>query len=243
MNSVISALLALAIMLGAVTIAGHWYYSRMQMPAGEYLLAIVVGHEEGRPGAKGVSPPFPEGPAGHEYLWNSGLARMIEKNAGSRGIKTKTFFRDGIGVEGAYLQVKQWYDEHATDTPKAAVELHFNANAGDSQGTVTLYGGPGPSRLWARTLQSRIASVYSRDSRTDHGIRKIKPGGRGRANVTQVHPSALIEPFFGDNYIDALLGIERKPQLAEAIIFAFIDMFGSISEVNDDLFYQIIYGV
>lgn len=191
-------------------------------------LAIVVGHTRQSQGAGALSPPFPASTtdagvsARHEYAWNTDLARMIRKRAELARIRCEIFFRDGVGIAGAYENVRRW-------SPKATVELHFNAGGGNARGSLVLYG-RAESKPWAEALQKRIVTLYNRQGRSeDRGV--FIPGPqrgyeRGLASVTQLHPSALIEPFFGDSQSDAMLGLQKKQGLADAILAAFASFAG-----------------
>src|SRR5690606_11530320 len=91
-------------------------------------------------------------------------------------------------------------------------------------GSLVLYGAE-QSRPWAAALQKAIVRTFDRQGRSeDRGI--FIPGGsngydRGLASVTRLHPSALIEPFFGDNAADAGMAMRKKADLARAILEAF----------------------
>ena len=197
-------------------------------------LAVVVGHTARSQGYGGVVPPFPhDNPSTrvkehHEYAWNTDLAQRIKKFATANKIRCEIFRRDGVGVEGSYANAKRW-------GPTATVELHFNS-VGNPQrdrhvkGSLTLYGAKA-SRAWAQTLQDSMVVLYSRQGRQeDRGIHIPGPDNgykRARANVTQIHPSALIEPFFGHNPEDARLGTEKKQALAEALVAAYAKFAGA----------------
>ncbi|TNB87431.1 hypothetical protein FHD68_18155 [Paracoccus marcusii] len=77
------------------------------------------------------------------------------------------------------------------------------------------------SQAWAQALQNEFVTLYNRTGRLNRGLKDQSAGGRGHLSLTQIHPSALIEPFFGDEPSDAQLGEQRKRQLADAIIAAF----------------------
>ncbi|TIR32383.1 MAG: hypothetical protein E5X35_14640, partial [Mesorhizobium sp.] len=191
--------------------------------AGPRGLAIVVGHTAVAQGARALSPPFPaDSPATrvsehNEYAWNTDLAMKIKALAETAGVRCEIFFRDGVGIRGAYEAVRSW-------GPEATIELHFNAADGRARGSLVLYGAE-QSRPWAETLQKAIVRTFDRQGRSeDRGI--FIPGGsrgydRGIESVTKVNPSALIEPFFGDNASDAGLAVRKKAELARAILEAF----------------------
>jgi N-acetylmuramoyl-L-alanine amidase len=189
-------------------------------------LAIVIGHSsEGTDkGASGLSPPFPNAASDGraEYFWNQDLAGRIEAIATARGIRVKTFRRrqnGGPGIREAYRLVAQW-------KPQASVELHFNAAGPTARGSETLFGRSG-SRPWARALQDKLVALYGRTGSQDRGLKDANVEGRGVLSLTnEVQPSALIEPFFGSNSEDALLGISRKDGLAAAVVNAFATFVG-----------------
>lgn len=179
-------------------------------------LALVVGHTRTSPGAMGVSPI-----SASEYEFNRELALLVEKSGNSRGHQVATFFRDGVGIEGAYEQVAEWKAD-------AVVELHFNAFNGEARGTETLYCNDNDQmkvleKEFAELVQQHICQVFNRTDRTNRGIKSLSRSDRGYQNVTQLFdiPSILIEPFFGDNPTEAQMAVAKKQQLAEAIILAF----------------------
>lgn len=179
-------------------------------------LAIVVGHTERSPGAKGVSPIFD-----YEYFWNKRLAKLIQSSANSNNVECGIFFRDGIGVVGAYEKVAQW-------RPQSCIELHFNAYNGSVLGTETLYGLYDPSREWAQNIQDAMVELYERRGMLDRGLKKRAIGERGGKNVNQLEdiPSCLIEPYFGDASEDALLADDYLNELAQSIVATHKNLFG-----------------
>jgi hypothetical protein len=180
-------------------------------------LAIVVGHTKNATGAFGV-PPINE----NEYPWNKELAATLLARATPAGIACKVFFRDGIGIAGAYRQVAEW-------NARASIELHFNsADGGGARGTETLHGLPAVSLPWARIVQAELVALYNRIDNTNRGAKLRRPNERGgeSVNALQNIPSVLIEPFFGDNAADAALGHQKKSQQADALIAAFKKFVG-----------------
>ncbi|MFM9848675.1 MAG: penicillin-insensitive murein endopeptidase [Hyphomicrobiaceae bacterium] len=185
---------------------------RSETPNG---LAIVVGHTRIAPGVDGRVPPF-AADMKFEYPWNSDLAQRMLAYAQSRGIRCKLFFRDEIGIPGAYREVMRW-------KPQATLELHFNADEGAARGTETLYkNGNARSRVWAQALQDAMVALYNRTGSQNRGLKPRDPGDRGHESVNQIHPSALVEPFFGDNTEDARLGVNNKDRQAQVLVDAFI---------------------
>lgn len=179
-------------------------------------LAIVVGHTRRAPGAVGR---FPTGRE-TEYPWNKDLAFRIQAECGKRGIESKIFYRDRIGVSGAYRNVKAW-------KPEATVELHFNSASPSARGTETIYG-KSASERWATLVQNEMLKVLDRPARLDRGLllRNERNRVRGWRSVTRVHPSALIEPFFGSSTSESALGAGRKAELALGIVHAFMKLRG-----------------
>lgn len=178
-------------------------------------LAVVVGHTRSSPGAEGKAPPLPSSPAAarYEYTWNSELAEMIKQKADAGGIRCSVFLRDNGGITGAYARVRQW-------RPEATVELHFNAFNKQVRGTETLFA-LSSSLAWAQALQDEFVALYERKGSLNRGLKDRSGGGRGHLSLTQIAPSALIEPFFGDEPSDAELGDKNKARLANAIVEAF----------------------
>jgi N-acetylmuramoyl-L-alanine amidase len=182
-------------------------------------LAIVVGHTKNSGGAKGISPINAS-----EYVYNTNLADMIKQYGEARGHMVDVFFKDENEIGKAYKQDK----ESAAD---ACVELHFNAYNGTVQGTETLYIHQGKekellSTQLAQVMQRQICIVFSRPTTvggTNRGVKVLGKEDRGYGNLTQLKtfPSILIEPFFGDNTADAQLAVDKKQDLANAIIIAF----------------------
>ncbi len=175
-------------------------------------LAVVVGHERRAAGANALVPPFAQAMRA-EYHWNQELAAMIVAEAKARAIRSEIFYRDRAGIPGAYADAAAW-------RPAATVELHFNCYNGTVAGTETLYGSE-RSLAWARALQTEMVGLYRRTGAGDRGLKDRSKGGRGHYSVTRIHPSALIEPFFGDHADDAAMAMETKSALARAIVRAF----------------------
>ena len=171
-------------------------------------LAIVVGHTSNSAGA------YARGPINQsEYFWNKDLAERLKSECANRGVPSRIFYRDGIGIRGAYRQVKAW-------GAACVLELHFNAFNGSAHGTETLYDKDrnAGSKAWAQKLQdAQLDALGLRD----RGLKERDPGYRGYLSVSILDiPSALIEPFFGDNAADALAAHSRKDVLAEELAAA-----------------------
>ena len=168
-------------------------------------LAIVVGHTQASPGASG-GPPINQS----EYPWNKDLASKIKAACSAVGVESKIFFRDNVGIGGAYQQVSDW-------GASCVVELHFNSFNGTARGTETLFDKDrnSGSAAWAQRLQTAMLGALGT---VDRGLKECNPGDRGFGSVSALNiPSALIEPFFGDNQADAQKGHNNKDDLAEAV--------------------------
>ncbi|OQX15966.1 MAG: hypothetical protein BWK73_05405 [Thiothrix lacustris] len=178
-------------------------------------LALVVGHSARSPGAKGC-PPISR----HEYHWNQFLAKIIKDIATAKGINCEIFYRDGIGILGAYQEVNDWKAD-------ACVELHFNAYNGQVVGSEVLYGSSNIfSKKLAEDFQEMLVRVYSREGVANRGIKHCKAGvDRGGENVNQLVniPSCLIEPYFGDAQSDAKKAKKYINVLADSIIAVYLN--------------------
>lgn len=182
-------------------------------------LAIVVGHMKNSGGAKGV-PPINSS----EYEYNADLANMVKQSGEAHGHIVNIFFRDKGGVVGAYQQVKE-----AVVT--ACVELHFNAYNKAVQGSETWYleldkDKDSSAVKFALITQRHICGVLGRPVEVggaNRGIKGARKGDRAYNSLSQLKgfPCILVEPFFGDNAADAQLAVDKKLELANAIILAF----------------------
>lgn len=188
--------------------------------------AIVVGHTQKRPGAKGVAPLNKS-----EYQYNSELAQVIYRLAREDGIDAKVFTRDKIGLRGAYKQVNSWITE---DDIGCCVELHFNAFNGKAKGTETLFDtDPQDSIELSRFVHNEIIDVLGRKGKEDRGLKKVIDGDRGGYNLKLCEvPGCIIEPFFGDNIEDACLGNEMMFEIAAAIVNGIKEYFKQYEYVN-----------
>lgn len=173
-------------------------------------LALVIGHSARNSGAYAVSPID-----NTEYYWNTQLALAVLSFAGVNGVDCGIFFRDGIGVHGAYRQVKEW-------GAGTCIELHFNSFNSRVSGTETLHGEYDKSKELAALVHREILKIYDRPKRKDRGIRKRVPGERGGRSLSQLThiPSIIVEPFFGDVSTEAQLGMSHFDDYAQALVKA-----------------------
>lgn len=177
------------------------------------VLGVIVGHTQVAPGAFAVAPIGQS-----EYPWNLDLARKIKTAGAAQDVDVRVRLRDKVGIRGAYDQISEV-------NPKAIVELHFNAANRAVRGTETLYAFA-KSKPWAERLQAEMVAVYNRTGKSNRGLKRRVAGDRGFESVSQLPeiPTALIEPFFGDNTTDAKAGQTQKDNLAAAIIAAFLKL-------------------
>ena len=182
-------------------------------------LGIVVGHTKNDGGA--ASPTLGQ----QEYTWNKDLAARIV--AVSSAIERKVFFRDGVGITGAYKATDAW-------GANITVELHFNsADSKKATGTGILYlaGSPRGKRL-AGVLFARINAVLGLGDWPKGAGGAVTPFmASGQAMRWQLSlssgkaPDTLIEPFFGSNPNDCAKAAANKDALAAAIVKAAEDWF------------------
>ncbi len=184
-------------------------------------LAIIVGHTASRPGARAVAPIDM-----NEHPFNKDVAERMESAARARGIVARTFFRDGVGIRGAY-QAAVGFE------PGAIIELHFNAAGSPlARGTETLCSAANPlSRALADTVQQAMVRVFSREGRSDRGVKVLTDGDRGFVNVSAAPsvPSVLVEPFFGSSEQECRLAKERTEAYAGGLVEAFESFMASQS--------------
>ena len=193
-------------------------------------IAIIVGHEKGKPGAiiqhgpwKGLS----------EYGYNSAVAYMIEKKLEAAGASVLVIFRDRIGIIGAYQKAREARADFV-------VELHFNSSADpQANGCETLIS----SVKTSASKREELFAIYFADAINDiggmsagkrrhgNGILQVRREDRGGANVNALTdiPCALIEPFFGSHPASCLLwGSEYgQRKIADAILHGLTEAIGT----------------
>lgn len=183
-------------------------------------LAIVVGHTLNSPGATMKHPEYL-----NEYFYNTAVSEKILEFSKEYNIECRVFFRDGVGIRGAYRDVKQW-------APHTSIELHFNAFNSKVRGTETLFYDDRDfegvdERYLAQIVQERVCEVFARVGRQNRGIKKVGPKSRGGTNLSQLFdtPSILIEPFFGDNVEDAALAVRQIDAYAKCLVDCFHEWY------------------
>lgn len=181
-------------------------------------LAIVVGHNARAQGA--VRPDTGE----TEWVWNSGLARLIEKLSGEfPGIRVRSFFREYCGsttreIRAVYAETDAWGAD-------ATCELHFNSHHNPTAtGTETLTSGSPASVRFAEAMQDRMLEAHDLK---DRGEKVVRQGRGGQSLIAGRAPAILIEPFFGSSPRDQAATDEphEKRALARAVLLATRDAF------------------
>lgn len=174
-------------------------------------LALVIGHTRKSKGSHSKV-------LGYEYDFNSkSLGPQMIKVAEAAGIACEMFFRDSGGYRQAYREVIDWGAD-------IVIELHFNAFNETAAGSeVLLSTGRDIPGLGEKQLAEEIAYLCSKTLQTKNRGIKEKPYGSGErgwhlVNQTNQIPSLLVEPFFGDNRIEATTVANRVPELAAAIV-------------------------
>lgn len=178
------------------------------------LLGLIVGHERNAPGATMATTKQAE------YFWNDHLAKMIESYAAAQGkLKTKVFYRDGVGREGACKAAMKAGSD-------VVIELHFNAFNGKAFGSETLCTTNKIDVEFATKIQKAICSAMDRNGMS-RGVKQLSRGDRAATNVYLLPdiPNCIPEPFFGDNADEARLADRNKEKLARSIHDAVVEWF------------------
>jgi N-acetylmuramoyl-L-alanine amidase len=170
---------------------------------------IVVGHTRTAPGASGHSLPS-------EYFYNSVVAADMKAYAIGLGIGAEIFFRDTIGVVGAYRQADDWGAD-------LTAELHYNSYSDASvRGTETLSSGTTGSLRFAREAQAAMCQALARNGNSRGvKIRNRQTKGRGWLSLVSGRaPAILTEPAFASNFADAALLQTHNLAIGRAIVDA-----------------------
>lgn len=175
--------------------------------------AIIVGHEKKAPGAEFNNPKFKS-----EYDYNSAIARRCVDLAMTKfkEIDLKVIYRDGIGISGAYSEAKKF-------NPDCCIELHFNAFNEKAFGGETLSTVEQLDKDFSEVIQAMICQVFNREGNS-RGVKVLSRGDRGGGNIYSMPGSAncLVEPFFGDNPVEAQLASDHFEQYAVGLMNAFV---------------------
>ena len=160
--------------------------------------ALIVGHKESSQGA--VSPSGIT-----EFAYNQELAKLIKKY-----------------VERAEVVIvyRRTYEQLPDDVnqikPDFAISLHCNAfNTKASGSEVLFYEKSSKGKELALKLQNEIVKVLGLP---DRGIKTKTSEDRGGYLLKYVKaPAVILEPFFIDNPIDFVVGVEKRNAMAQAI--------------------------
>lgn len=160
-----------------------------------------------------------------EYQYNIELSHHIV-DVLSPNFSVFVVFRDGLGIEKTYDELEKW-------NPSINIELHFNGSSQTKAfGTEVLV-----EPKWAEfgiLMQSELCRALGRDHNGDRGIKRISNNTeRGYQSLRRLKcPDVIIEPFFGSNESDALLGLNSMPEIARAISMGISKWFAR-GEIHD----------
>lgn len=163
-------------------------------------LAVVVGHEKVKPGAR-IGAPLNT----YEYAYNTQVASVLFMFARDKKLECQVFFRDKIGISGVAKKVNEWTKK---DAVSCVLELHCNSAENKSAaGTETLFSMHNPLSIeLARIVQADMCSLFKRDGKQNRGIKSLNDGDRGAVNLNLYDaPSVICEPAFGSNANDCHL--------------------------------------
>lgn len=170
-------------------------------------LGLIVGHTAKSPGATLAT-------GGSEYWFNKQVANYTASIAPSMGLNVKVFYRDRVGISGAYQAALQ------ADCDML-VELHFNAFNTKVTGTETLCTYDPEDKRLAGLMQAYLCQAFNREG-TSRGVKPLPRSARGGRNIYSAPgtPNCLVEPFFGDNKREATYALDHTREYAEALIRA-----------------------
>lgn len=200
---------------------------------GHAAVALIVGHTKSAAGAVGADPIGVQ-----EYHYWTSQMPIHQQAFKDLEIESKVFYRDGVGIAGAYKAAQEWLKVH-DDKICVLIEYHFNAAKGPAFGTETLHSDKSDAKgvqekRFAQIVQDQMVKCYGRTGKGNRGLKNL--GNRGEAgffNLVQIvnRPSVLIEPFFGDNPEEAVLAKNKEKELANALALA-VQLFADESQVS-----------
>jgi N-acetylmuramoyl-L-alanine amidase len=131
-------------------------------------------------------------------------------------VRVDTILRDEIGIAGAYQIAMQIGCD-------AVIELHFNAFDGKTSGTLTLCTIDDNDVAFAQIVHKKLCEAFKRDGQS-LGVRCVSRVDRGAENLHSFPEgvNCLVEPFFGDEMKDALLGASSVEAYAQALVEAVV---------------------
>jgi len=181
-------------------------------------ISIVVGHDIKEQGATIVQTDRTKAfPHKTEYFYNVELSYYIVE-ALKDHFAVRVIFRDKLGITKTYDELELW-------DPKVSVELHFNSHENSKfRGTEVLV-----EKKWHRfgiLMQGELVKALNRNHIGDRGVKIIGEGDRGHHSLKRLNcPDCIIEPFFGSNEEDALLGLKSMPEIGRAVAMAIAKWF------------------
>ena len=173
-------------------------------------LAVIVGHNARAQGAVRADT------GESEYLWNGGIAQIMENMAPEYGLEVRVFRRVDVGsfsreIRTVYANSDKWGAE-------ASMELHFNsASSSSATGTEMLTSGTADSMRFATCVQDQVLKALNLRDRGIH-IRGGKSRG-GKNLISGRAPAILVEPFFGSNPKDQETTDEAHEKVALACAY------------------------
>lgn len=186
-------------------------------------IALVVGHEPGKPGASGrYLDAFGREREVNEYAFNTVVSREVRNMLYSEaGLQVIDIRRQAAG---GYGKLPGAVNETMADF---ALELHFNAATPTATGTETLY--------WHRSARGKqFAAIVQRHMLValqlrDRGIKPIDEDGRGGWFLGRTSmPAVIAEPFFGSNPQEMGHAMLHTETLAAAYAAAIREIAGEI---------------
>lgn len=182
-------------------------------------LAIIVGHTDRKRGAvayNGIT----------EYEYNSIVAERLNELI---PCDSKVFFRDRVGIRGAYKNAAEW----GADT---SIELHFNSFQEKAYGAeILILSGQSTTWFLACTVITHVAQKLGICLRHSDGIKKVAKKktllgwkkDRGYKNLAiakelGIANALLIEPTFCNfKTLEAVRVIENPESYAQTLCSAF----------------------
>ena len=180
---------------------------------GKVKLGIIVGHSKNAQGARMCEPH-----GLYEYSYNMEVAKVIKDSAPSN-VTVEIILRDGSRGE-----IPRAYKEARDKLCDCVIELHFDAFNGQVRGTSTLSTPDLSDVDFSHIVHRSMITLFERKDKEDRGVRTISKSVRGGINVHSFPGgvNCLVEPFFGDNKLDADMGMVKRVLYAKCLLEAVI---------------------
>ena len=172
-------------------------------------LGVIVGHTKNAQGAELTY----GGKRMTEYEYNSQIAqKMVVNSSKYPRLKVTVFYRDDIGIAGAYANARKAGCD-------CVIELHFNAFNKEVKGTETLCTPDANDVAFANVVHKAMCELFQRVG-ASRGVRVIGRSVRGAPNVYAFPEgvNCLVEPFFGDS--EGQLGVSKSEDYANVLLEA-----------------------